>query len=275
LRSLTRWKRFLFGRAAIPGVQNSIRGKYDLRGDRLWGWIEGLQTPGDGQLKIEARRHNEVIAACGTVPEPLANRHTFTLSIDGRFAEPELISEAVVIIARNDRGDTGTLRLDGTTQLGLIRASFAEKSEAVLDLDFTLGGNATSCCRSGWSNAERDFTWSEGHDSIILFNTPHKAGTYALRTTAGAFIHGATAPAQVMQIFINDTELQTIQFTERRMQFHETKFAGALFTTKPQTELRFHYPYPIRPSELLGNNSDQRRLAFCFKRLTVVRILPE
>jgi hypothetical protein len=97
-------------------------------------------------------------------------------------------------------------------------------------------------------------------------------GIYALRMTVGAVIRKPVLPEQDLKVFIDATQVAHIAQTEGYSQFQEFKFAHEAFAGGPRTTLRLHHPGAVRPSNL-GASTDTRRLAFCFRRLTLARLL--
>jgi hypothetical protein len=268
------WRLLRRGNRTAPGVEGALTGDYDVRGDRIAGWAEDAGFfDAKANLDILVRRRGSLIATGTATPAPGGGRFTFALPIAGRFAPGELVDESVTVTARNQRGDTGTLLLDGATQLELIRAHLGVPCAPVLDLDFTHGGNAAPYLGAGWSGAERDFTWTEGDESVVSFDAPSEPGTYALRITAGAFIGRPGVPRQDMQVLVNDAPVASISLNEPHMQFTETRLDGALFRAAPRTTLRLLHPDAARPCDHIPQSKDARRLAFHFKRLSLVRLL--
>jgi hypothetical protein len=143
----------------------------------------------------------------------------------------------------------------------------------LFDLDFSRDGNARPYLGAGWSGAEPDYTCTEDDDSFVTFTTPLKAGTYALRMTAGALIFKPSVPIQELTVFIDETHVGQITYFDGFTQFNELKFGSDAFAQTPQTVLRLHHPGAIRQSDL-GPHPDKRRIAFTFKRLTLVHLIP-
>jgi hypothetical protein len=218
-------------------------------------------------------RSGRLIASVAATAQPENRRFVFSLPVEGRFTGAELVREDVTVVARDCDGNGGRVLLDGATQIELLRENLGVPAVVVLDLDFSYGGNAKRFLGAGWSGTEADFTWTEGDDSFIDFDTPAEPGTYALRMTAGSFIRKPDLPARELVMFINATDLAHFVSTESHAQFHECKFPHEAFASAPHTTLRLHHPDAMRPSDF-SESADSRLLAFCFKRLTLVRLLP-
>jgi hypothetical protein len=253
--------------------ENRLVGYFSLFGERVAGSVDPGFFDGDTGLDIFVRRGPEVIASCRAAPDPGSGGFRFMMAMDGRFTATELVTESVMVAVRNKRGEAGTMRLDGAAQLELIREHLGVPCEPVIDLDFAHGGNAALYLGAGWSSAERDFTWTEDDESVVTFDAPSQPGTYALRVTTGAFLPKPNIERQDMRILVNEEQVAIVTLTDAHMQYDETRFSGDLLLAAPRTTLRFLHPGAGRPSDFFGDSKDHRRLAFCFRRLSVVRLL--
>jgi hypothetical protein len=259
-------------RRAPAVVEGALSGYFELRLDRIVGWATDGYDSAAAWMRIEVLRRGRVIAACDAVREPHNKRFGFSLPVGGLFEGAELVTEDVYVTARDSRGATGRVLLDGAAQLELIRDHLGTPAVTVLDLDFAADGNARPYLGAGWSGAERDFTWTADLDSFVSFDAPREPGTHALRLTAGAIIHRPEVPRQDLDIFLNETQIAHFVYTEGFVQFQESRFDHAAFGAAPRATLRLHHPEAVRPSELFGR-PDQRRLAFNCKRLSIARLL--
>jgi hypothetical protein len=267
----TRQDHAAVGNLGVRG--DRLVGYFSILGDRLAGLVDAGFFDGDASLEILVRRAPVVIASCRAWPERGDGGFRFMMPIDGRFKAAELLAESVTVVVRNKRGEAGTMRLDGAAQLELIREHLGVPCEPVIDLDFAHGGNAQPYLGAGWSSAERDFTWTEDDESTISFDAPSEPGTYALRLTSGAFLPKPNIERQDMQILVNDELVGTVAMTDAHMQYDEVRFSGDLLLAGPRVMLRFLHPDAGRPSDFYGESKDHRRLAFCVRRLSVVRLL--
>jgi hypothetical protein len=253
-------------------MPNALSGYFELRVDRIVGWVQDAYGSDVTHMQIEVLRGGRLIASVAATAQPEQRRFVFSLPVEGRFNGVELVREEVTVVARDCDGNGGHVLLDGATQLELLREHLGVPAVVVFDLDFSYGGNAKPYLGDGWSGTEVDITWTEGDDSFISFDTPVEPGTYALRMTAGSLIYKPDLPARKLLMFINATQVACFVSTESHAQFHECKFPHEAFTCAPRTTLRLHHPDAVRPSDL-GESADNRLLAFCFKRLTLVRLV--
>ena len=130
----------------------------------------------------------------------------------------------------------------------------------------------------GWSAAQPDFTFTEGDDSFVAFETPSEPGKTACAPfycserffTKNCFpsricMYSVSSDHQVAHIFYAIQGHPQYQGDKARAQCIWIR--GALST------LRLHHPDAARPVDL-EVNPDTRRLAFFFKRLTLARLVP-
>jgi hypothetical protein len=274
---------------------NSLFGYFELRVDRIVGWVEDTYDSDIKSMQIEvlgrwprqfdggeadvastriwASGHGRVVASCTATAQPDNRRFVFSLSVEDRFTGADLVREEVTVMARASNGNSGRVLLDGATQLELIREHLGAPAVVIFDLDFSRGGNAGPYLSGGWSGLEADFTWTENDDSFISFDTPAEPGAYVLRMTAGSLVREPRRPVQKLMVFINATQVADIVSDRSPAQFHECKFPHEAFASELRSTLRLHHPDAMRPSDL-GGSADRRRLAFYFKRVTLVRLLP-
>lgn len=272
LRDLFKWR----SAASPPWLSgdNSLIGTFELRGGRIIGWTRHARGLVSRSMTIEVNRHGPVIARCPATWQPAQNQFTFNLPVESRFTGKELVTESVIVIARDSFGNRGSLRLDGAAQLELIRDHLGTPVDVVLDLHFERDGNAKPYLGAGWYDAGTDARWTRDDDSFISFDAPAEPGAYALRLTAAAFVGRPEPPHQGLDVFVNDSLIARLVYWGQYPKFEECKFSHEVFAAAPRATLRFHHPGAARPSELYGT-ADSRRLAFGFKRLMLVRLRPE
>ena len=255
------------------GIPGSLRGRYDIMGDTLAGHVQielAVASPG---LEILVLRNGAQIASCTPAPMTPDGLRQFTMPIDGRFNAAELARGTVTIAARNRRGDTGVLTLQGSTMLALVRDQFGAPSETILDLDFSDAGNARPFLGAGWWRADKDYTWAMDDERVVTFPAPEAPGDYLLRVTCAPFIL-ATVTVQPLDIKLDGELVGSLQETEQAMQFYEFRMNGSDFTARPMSTLQFVHVNAERPSDHVGS-ADTRRLAFRFRRVSLVRLLQE
>jgi hypothetical protein len=275
---MTRWNPFNIFKGSRPApapisIPNTLSGYFELRVDRIVGYAKDGYRTDAATMQIEVFMRGAMILSLAATKQQEHNRFTFSFPVEDRFTAAELVREAVFIRARDSKGNSGQILLDGASQIELARETLGVPSVVVFDLDFGREGNARPYLGAGWSGAEPDDTWTVNDDSFVSFDTPTEPGTYVLRITAGALIRKPEVSGQDLDVFIDATQVAHIIQSEGFAQFNECKFDHEAFAGGPRTTLRLHHPDAVRPFDL-GVNTDTRRLAFCFKRLALVRLVP-
>lgn len=265
----------LGARHPLNGMTGRLSGYYDLRGGRIVGSvIPELGATIKGAMEVVVTRRGKTIATFDADLEPAAGRFHFEFATDGLLTGDDLVHERVKLKARNFRGDACELKLDGATQLELIRDHLGVPADTVVDIDFTRGGNAEPYLGKGWSGPGIFERWTVDDDSWLSFDTPVPAGEYRLRLTMSPYLRAPEIDRQNMRVFVNDALLETLMLVSPGMQFNEFKLASEVLQRSPVTRLWFHHPGAVRPSDFEGT-TDRRRLAFAFKRLWLVRLRPQ
>jgi hypothetical protein len=266
----------LFKRSGVRrmrlGSPNTLYGYFELRVDRIVGWVEDTYRSSAADMQVDVRCGGHLIASVVASAQPGEARFFFSVTVDDRVKAADLIRETVIVVARDSDGNTGRLLLDGAAQLELIRDYLGVPTIVSFDLDFSPGGNARPYLGSGWSGSGVDVTFMQDDESFINFETPSESGTYALRITIGAIIQKPDVPEQALTAFVNGVEVAQLFQTESPVQFHEFMFSSEAFTAIPHSSLRFYHPDAKRPCDL-GWNGDIRRLAFSVKRISLVRLV--
>jgi hypothetical protein len=254
------------------GLPNTLSGYFELRVNRVVGWVKDAYGTDVANMQIEVRYHGHAIACFEATAERQNGRFVFSMLVEGRFTGADLVTEEVTIYARDSEGNSGRVLLDGAAQLELIREYLGVPVAILLDLDFSSGGNATPYLGAGWFAADTDFTFTDSDDSFITFDAPRDPGTYVLRITAGAIIWKPSMPTQELMVFLNEAQIAHLVATEAHSQFNECTFTHEAFAGSSAAKVRLHHPDAVRPFDL-GINADIRRLSFSFKRLTLARLI--
>jgi hypothetical protein len=254
--------------AAIPG---GLKGSYDIQGDIITGAVVGIPFTSPAGMRVEAVRNGSVIASCGTGTPGRDGLLPFNMPMAGRFTAREIVCDAVTLTARSARGDTGLLKLNGATQLGLIREHLGASVEILFDLDFSRDGNASGFLGRGWSSPQARATWMIDDESEIRFDSPAAAGSYALRMKFEAFVT-PLVPIQLLDIYANGALVAALTTNDGRTCFRELPLDAPPFAAAAATTLRLYHPYAARPSDF-SLTADTRRLSFGVHRLTLVRLL--
>jgi hypothetical protein len=249
---------------------NVMGGSYNIAGDSLTGTVRRVQVSKDGSVWIQARRRGKIVANY-LVPEAKIGWPKFKMPIEGRFTVEELGRDIVTINCVNSRGDAAFLVLDGTTRLELIRQYMGIPVEPVLDLDFKRSGNAKAYLGRGWSLAEPEFTRTVGEESTIRFNSPAPPGPFLLRLKYNCFVT-KFVPRQQLDCYINDHLVASFTDDNRNVNFREFRFSASVFHGADESVMRLAHPLDVSPGTF-EKGKDTRNVAFCFRALSIVRVL--
>lgn len=255
------------------GSPTALFGYFEFRAGRISGWVRDTYNSEVSKLWVEVLYDGNVIASVTATVQADEGRFAFSVPVEGRFSGADLVKERVIVLARDSDGNSGRILLDGAGQLELVREYFGAPAAVIFDLDFGPGGNARPFLGRGWSGPDVDFTFTEDSESFISFDRPVEPGSYALRITTGALVRKPEIPEQELVIFVDDTQIGHISLTEPHVQFRECLFSHEAFGSAASTTLRLYHPDAKRPCDF-GWNSDVRRLAFSFKRLSLARLIP-
>ena len=264
----------LFWTKAGPGyvVPGSLVGTFDLGADRIIGEVLDETETRRNAISIHIRRAGKEIMRA--LAEPLGDTHVhrFELAVQGLFPVAELLSGKTQVLASSGFGHSGTLRLNGATELELVREHLGVPVATLCDIRFTQTGNAASFIGAGWSGPEAQSTWTEDDDSFLTLPAITQPGAHALRLTTGAMVSPPLCNGQNVELYLNETLLWGQYLAESLPQFFEIKFEGEAFLGQP-LRVRLHHPDALRLRDF-NADGDPRRLALSVRRLSLVRFLP-
>jgi hypothetical protein len=249
---------------------DSMGGSYDIAGDCLTGDIRNVRGLKNGSVWVQARRRGKIVAN-HLVPKAKGGRLHFKMPIEGRFTVEELGRDIVAINCVNSNGDAALLVLDGNTRLELIRQFMGIPVEPVLDLDFKRSGNAKAYLGLGWFPAEPEFTRTRGEESTILFTSPLPPGPFLLRMKYHSLI-SEFAPRQQLDCYINDHPVASFTEDNRKVNFREFRLSASVFHGADESVIRLEHPLAASPGRF-EKGKDPRSVAFCFRAISIVRVL--
>ena len=225
--------------------------------------------PTEGMI-VEAARRGMVIASCAAGPDPGNHRLPFTMPLDAGFDLKDLAREAITLTGRNRRGDTGTLTLNGTTHMALIR--MGAPAEAIFDIDFRRGGDTGGFLGNGWAAPEHGVTWTLGDNSVIRFPRPIVADNgprgYLLRLRFNPYVT-PEVPTQQLGIYLNNELVADVNVRGDSSEFYECRLDADLLARgdAKKCKLRLYHP------NAHAATPDGPRIAFAFRRATLARPL--
>jgi len=74
-------------------------------------------------------------------------------------------------------------------------------------IEFNAGGNSDRYRVSGWSQTEKEFTWSEGKSAQLALKIPSDPGALTLVIKLGALISRPAVPYQTVEVFANGQKI--------------------------------------------------------------------
>jgi len=140
------------------------------------------------------------------------------------------------------------------------------KPQGTYDTPISFGASGTSATikRSGWSQAEPQFTWTEGKVATLEIPITPTEGQVTLRMTLSGMIKEPEFPTHPVEVLANDQKIaawevgNTAPFSAPIPQ-QLTKAGGKLTLT-------FNMPKAVSPKDL-GKNEDTRTLGICVHNL--------
>jgi hypothetical protein len=167
---------------------------------------------------------------------------------------------AVVVLGISLLGQTGCGKSDQRPS-----ASNATASDVVGQrIDFKTEGNWEPYRLSGWSNAEAQFTWSEGTVAKLALPISANPAGLKLKLIAGALIHEPDLPSQPVEVYANSQKIAEWQ-VGNAAEF-TAMIPGELTTAGGTLTLEFRTPKATSP-KALGVNADPRVLGICVRSL--------
>ncbi len=137
-------------------------------------------------------------------------------------------------------------------------------------IDFGARGNSEPYRLGGWGATEQRFTWSVGHAAQIALRVSPQSNPLELEVFAGAFVHAPARPVQHVEIYA-----QSQKIADWRIEgpaWFRAKIPAAATRSGDYLLLEFRTPDAISPSQLLGNDPDERVLGMSVHHLRLVRL---
>jgi hypothetical protein len=245
-----------------------LTGWFDFFGDGIAGWAEDTGVPSDSDLTIFVLRGREVIASGRVKEKSTTVGWRFAIETGSEVSGEDVLRERVTVLVRDAGGNTQALRLEGSTQLELIREHMSEPVTPLVEIDFREGGNSDAFVTEGWSGQERFHRWTVGMESTLALSSPPRDGSYALQLLLWPFTIPGRLTEQRLQVLINDTPVGNFDVTQQS--FLRCAVPPAVIPDAPRMIVRFLHQDAMSPASL-GVSDDSRLLALAFKR---VRLYP-
>ena len=250
-----------------PSRSPFLTGWFDFNRDHIVGWTEDTIDPKNDNLTIFVTRGGNVLASA-PVKEKAAVGWHFRIDTGSDILPEDLLYERVIVFVRDAHGGTQQLRLEGSTQIGLIRELLPGSPTAFFEVDFRDGGNSADHVLDGWSGQEPIHRWTDGDQSTLSVPSPPTAGDYELELHLWPFIVTNRIPEQRLQIIVGRDEVGCFSVTQQS--YFRCRIPTVFDGNPVQLIIRFLHPDAARPADF-GASGDGRRLALAFKKVRIVQ----
>lgn len=194
----------------------------------------------------------------------------FFEDIDG-VTPRDLLLDIATVWVEDPYGRSARLKLDGASQLSLVRQHLDRDREILQSIDFTASGNARRFGLSGFSGAEAGLTWTDGPDASLAFPCKVASGQrYELSMHCWPFLPPAAA-SQSLTVDLNG-HLKILFVDRNSPAFLSVKYEGGDFSPSDEVRVRFAISNPGRPCDQ-SDSKDGRLLGFAFKHMSFSRLL--
>ena len=157
---------------------------------------------------------------------------------------------AVAVIAMSLLGPTGCGKSDQSPSAPKAAASDVVGQR----IEFKIGGNSEPYRLSGWSNAETQFTWSEGTVAKLALPISANPAGLKLQLITGALIHEPDFPSQPVEVYANDKKIAEWQVGS--VSEFSAPIPAEITKTRGSLTLEFRTPKATSP-KALGMSADR------------------
>ena len=194
----------------------------------------------------------------------------FALNITEPVTPHDILRDRLSVVALDRLGQESVLVMLGSVQLEFLRAVHGPGTEQELLITFTQDGNSRGYVQDGWSDPERNHTWTDGTHSTIRLPFACPGGRYRLELLLWPFVVRDKLESQTLSVSISGMLIGKF-YPSRGQQLLEMEIPSEL-TQCTEAILRFDHPEAARPRDL-GSAPDGRMLALAFRRLRLRRYL--
>jgi hypothetical protein len=253
----------------VTELSFGLDGRYDFSGDRITGWVLDEADPDNRNLTVSVKRGREVLLQVQVTERNAGPGWRFQIDTGNLVTGDELLYETVHVTVSNKYGDYKPLRIEGSTQLDLIREFIDGATPPYLTIDFSEHGNGREFMLDGWSGPEISHTWTIGPRSAVAFTPPGDRRDYTMEVLLWPFTVEHRHPDQKLEIWLNDRELGV--YVVNRQSYLTCQIPAPLLSCQAPAVLRFEHPNAARPCDF-GLGDDHRNLGFAFKKLKIVAV---
>jgi hypothetical protein len=134
-------------------------------------------------------------------------------------------------------------------------------------ISFAAGGEAGKFKTSGWSNAEKEFTWTEGKGAKLSFALPEGDSALALRMKLVGLIRPPEVSSQPVEVYVNGKKIADWQIAA------PADFTATIpkeIAAVKQIEIELRTPASTTP-KALKMNEDTRVLGVACYELAITK----
>ncbi|MFN2508704.1 MAG: hypothetical protein ABR589_08010 [Chthoniobacterales bacterium] len=151
----------------------------------------------------------------------------------------------------------------GRTDEPVAQTTAADGNDYTLGnvIRFGKGGGSEAYRLSGWSDTEKEFTWTTGQSATLLLTIPKVDHPLKLRMRLGGFIKAPELPFQPVEVLANDQKIGDWQVSSPK---EFTALIPAEIANQGQLTLEIRMPKATSPQSV-GVSEDSRVLGVnCF-----------
>lgn len=142
------------------------------------------------------------------------------------------------------------------------------KENFKLLIDFSLRGNSSSFCGTGWSAPEPEERWAVGVESRMIVPAPADPSPYFLVLKLRPFVAPGRLSGQHLSVRVNGLRVGEFLVTERTIRVCHLPWY--IIVGRRDLHIVFHTPDAAAPAAFEGS-TDHRMLAVAFRSLTLHR----
>ena len=143
----------------------------------------------------------------------------------------------------------------------MIRGAF------VIGVTFDAVGNSRSFRRDGWCQSERDYTFSQGHETGLVLPKPFDSDRYELSFDVWPFVVPDRLPVQHIAVVVRGAQVMQAAVDNRQRRVMACEIPPHLIEGCETVDITFRFPDAAAPVSVADDTSDTRVLAFAFFNL--------
>ncbi len=257
-----------------PAVLLPPSGSFELLGGRCIGSVFDWQHPSWLPLQIgfEKRFGDPIRVFESRRDTDHYHRFPFIIELDD-ISSRDVLCDTTRLFAENAFGARSYLSLDGASQLNLIRQHLGKPRHLIFDIDFAAGGTALSYMRSGWSNPETGFCWTDGGQAKLSIPANISPDCrYELTLTCRPLIAPPFVERQDITVTVNGYS-QSVSLDGKTLGFVTLLYPAGSLPNSSLVDITLDLPNAERPSRFRDESKDNRQLALAFRQITLAHLL--